>query len=255
MSTPDLHLQTLFLLNGDGRITTTREPDPSVGPRFCLVRGTVGCAWAVRDDVPQAVADELDRLAREEPSVVDLRAAPVNADRYKSLVEGKVGSGPACMFPEEIDQPIDTLCIEDPQLLNHNFSGWKASEVRERTPIVAVVQDGHAVSVCFCARRADSAAEAGLETAVEFRGRGFGTRVAAAWALAVRESGRIQLSARRGPMTPPWLLLASCAWFHTLSHGVFRRRGHWAEVPLAGGRKVSRPAGPVDTCVALSCRQ
>ena len=193
LTTPDLHLQTLFLLNGDGRIISTREPDPSEGPMFCLVRGTVSCAWAVRDDVRQDVADELDRLAWEEPSVSCFRDAPVNAERYKSLVKGKEDSGPAFMFPEEIAQPFDTVFIEDLQLLDHNFTGWKASEVPERTPIVAVLENGQAVSVCFCARRSDTAAEAGLETAVAFRGRGFGTRVAAAWALAVRASGRIPL--------------------------------------------------------------
>ena len=180
LSTPGLHLQTLFLLNGDGRIKSTREPDPSEGPMFCLVRGTVTSAWAVREDIPQDVADQLDRLACEEPSVSCFRDAPVNAERYKSLVEGKVDSGPAFVFPEEIAQPFDTVFIEDLQLLDHNFPGCKPSEFPERTPIVAVLEDGQAVSVCFCARRADTAAEAGLETAAAFRGRGFGTRVAAA---------------------------------------------------------------------------
>jgi predicted GNAT family acetyltransferase len=62
-----------------------------------------------------------------------------------------------------------------------------------RSPVLAVVEAGHAVSVCFCARRSDVAAEAGLQTAEAFRGRGFGTRVTAAWALAIRASGRIPL--------------------------------------------------------------
>jgi len=51
---------------------------------------------------------------------------------------------------------------------------------------VAVKEDGHAVSVCFCARRSEKAAEAGLETAEAYRGRGFGPQVTVAWALAVR---------------------------------------------------------------------
>ena len=37
-----------------------------------------------------------------------------------------------------------------------------------------MVEDGDAVSVCFCARRSSAAAEAGLETAAAFRGRGLG---------------------------------------------------------------------------------
>ncbi len=54
-------------------------------------------------------------------------------------------------------------------------------------------QLGHAVSACFRARRSRVAAEAGLETAGAFRGRGLGSRVTAAWALAIRESGRTPL--------------------------------------------------------------
>ena len=117
----------------------------------------------------------------------------MNAERYKPLVEGRADSGSAFIFPDEIAQPFDTVFIEHVQSLDHNFSGWKAGEIPERKPIVAVVEEGHAVSVCFCARRSDRAAEAGLETAAAYRGRGFGTRVVAAWALAVRASGRIPL--------------------------------------------------------------
>ena len=158
-----------------------------------LIRGTVNCAWAVREDVPRELADELNGLAREEPPVSDLRQDPVHAERYKLLVNGRVDSGPAFTFPEVIAQPLGTVFIEDIQVLGHHFSGWKASEIPESTPIVAVVEEGYPVSVCFCARRSNAAAEAGLETAVAFRGRGLGPRVAAAWTLAIRASGRIPL--------------------------------------------------------------
>ena len=53
MTTPDLHLNTLFLLDGDDRIIGTREPEPGAGPLFVLIRGKTSCVWAVRADVPQ----------------------------------------------------------------------------------------------------------------------------------------------------------------------------------------------------------
>ena len=193
MSTPDLHLQTLFLFDSGGRIRATREPGPSPGPRFALIRGPTSCAWAVRADLSQEHAAELDSLARAEPPAADPRAAPAYAERYKSLAGGELYSGPAFTFPEAIDPPPATVLVNELQLLGRNFSGWTAAEIQGRSPIVAVVEDGHAVSVCFCARRSSVAAEAGLETAVAFRGRGFGSHVAAAWALAVRASGRIPL--------------------------------------------------------------
>ena len=209
--TPDLHLQTMFLLNSDGRIQATREPEPSPGPLFSLIRGTASWVWAVRADVPQELADELDGFAREEPPVSDLRDTPMHAEQYKSLVKGEVDSGPAFRFPEAIAQPHGTVFIEDIALLDHHFSGWKASEIPWRSPIMAVVEGGHAVSVCFCARRSDVAAEAGLETAVAFRGRGLGPRVTAAWALAIRASGRIPLY--------------STAWSNEASLAVARKLG------------------------------
>ena len=193
MSTPDLHLQTSFLFDSDGRIAATREPEPGPGPLFSLIRGPSSRAWAVRADVPREIADELDGLAREEPPASDLRDAPLHAERYMSLVKGEVDSGPAFSFPEVIAPPSNTVLVDDLQLLEHNFTGWKADEIPERSPIVAVMEDGHAVSVCFCARRSDMAAAAGLETAMAFRGRGLGPRVTAAWALVIRASGRIPL--------------------------------------------------------------
>ncbi|MCY3990521.1 MAG: GNAT family N-acetyltransferase [Caldilineaceae bacterium] len=193
MSTPDLHLHTLFLLDSAGRILGTREPNPEAGPRFVLIRGRTSCAWAVRADVPQGIAEELEGLARAEPPVADFRGVPVHAEQYRTLAGGEVYAGPAFTFPKTVEQPDATAHVNALPLLARHFSGWTVTEIPERSPIVAVVVDGHAVSVCFCARRSERAAEAGLETAEAFRGRGFGPQVTAAWALAVRASGRVPL--------------------------------------------------------------
>ncbi len=193
MSTPDLFLQTLFSLDDHGRIIGTREPDVSPGPSFLLIRGRADCTWAVRSDVPQDVAAKLDALAREEPPGSDFRDVPVHAERYLALVEGTVYSGPAFTFPDEIARPDGTVFVKDVRLLEHHFSGWESGEIPVSSPIVGLIEDGHAVSACFCARRSDVAAEAGVETAVGFRGRGLAPRVTAAWALAIRASGRVPL--------------------------------------------------------------
>ena len=193
MSTADIHLRTLFLLDSAGRIRGTREPNPDRGPLFALIRGRASCAWAVRADLSQEIAEKLAGLAREEPPVADFRDAPVHAERYRSLAGGEEYSGPAFAFPETVEQHAATVLVNEVQLLARHFSGWTAAEIPGRSPVVAVVEDGHAVSVCFCARRSDTVAEAGLETAAEYRGRWLGPQVAAAWALAVRASGRIPL--------------------------------------------------------------
>ena len=114
----------------------------------------------------------------------------MHASRYASLLAGRVDSGPVFTFPEVLPAATDVFAITKLSQLERHFDGWTAEELPERSPMVAIVENEHAVSVCFCARRSAVAAEAGLDTATAFRGRGYGPRVAAAWALAVRASGR-----------------------------------------------------------------
>ncbi len=193
VSTPELFLDTNFIFNSSGCIIATREPYSRRCPAFVLVRSPAKYAWGVRADLPEKLRNELNLLAQEEPTVSDLRQAPVHANEYLALVSGRIDSGPAFIFPHTLASPSDVIFVEELRLLDRNFRGWTASEIPERLPIAAVLEDGSAVSVCFCARRSDLSAEAGLETSAGFCGRGFGPRVTAAWATAIRASGRIPL--------------------------------------------------------------
>jgi hypothetical protein len=233
MTTPERYLDTSFMLNDEGRITSTREPGARRGPLFTLVRGSTRCAWAVRADVPRDLASELGRLAQEEPLALNLSDAPVHADRYLPIARDHVRSGrgavpeirqsdgPAFTFPNVIARVSGVLVVENERLLEHNFRGWAQGEIAAgRSPVLAVVEDGYPVSVCFCARRSDVAAEAGLETAEAFRGREYAPRVTAAWALAIRASGRVPLY--------------STSWTNDASLSVARKLGliayasHWS---------------------------
>ncbi len=193
MTTPDLHLRTLYALDERGRIAATREPGPNSPPLFCLVRSVAACVWAVRADVPDGIAAEINALARSERPAADLREQPVHAERYESLLGGRVSSGPAFSFPDALPDPGRVVLVDDMRALERYFRGWTEEEIPGCSPVVAVLEDGHAASVCFCARRSGEAAEAGLETAEPFRGRGLAPRVTAAWALAVRATGRTPL--------------------------------------------------------------
>jgi predicted GNAT family acetyltransferase len=98
------------------------------------------------------------------------------------------------MFPESLPRAADVVPVDDERWLQRNFPGWDLGEISAgRAPLLAVIEEGFPVSICFCARRSDTAAAAGLETAEAYRGRGFGPRATAAWALAVRASGRAPL--------------------------------------------------------------
>ena len=189
---PQLQLETLFLLNDERRILSTREPLPSPGPSFILIRGASTVAWAIRADIDDDVAAVLRTLVAQEPASATWDELPLHARRYQELLNGPVRWGPAFSFPERLrsfnSKPVST--VEDETLLSTHFSGWVAGEIAAGgAPMLAISDDGHPVSVCFCARRSTIAAEAGLETAPAFRGRGYAPCVTVAWANAVRERG------------------------------------------------------------------
>jgi predicted GNAT family acetyltransferase len=72
-----------------------------------------------------------------------------------------------------------------------------------------VACDGHAVAVCGSVRQTGQAYEAGVETVLAYRGRGYAARAVAAWAGVVRALGRVPLY--------------STSWQNTASQSVARK--------------------------------
>lgn len=60
-------------------------------------------------------------------------------------------------------------------------------------PVVAAVDGGIAVAVCFCSRITARVAEAGVYTEASYRGRGYATEAVRGWAAGVRATGRLPL--------------------------------------------------------------
>ena len=213
-------------MNGSGRIVSTRELNPSTGPRFSLIRGLTSCAWAVHEEVPQDLARQIDLLAGSEPPLRDLLEAPRHERAYLSLLGGTIESGPAFTFSELCPADPDIVPVEHVGQLTRYFRGWSAEELLSCAPIVAIFDSTDAVSVCFCARRSAVAAEAGLETADCYRGRRFGPRVTAAWAASIQAAGLLPIY--------------STSWRNTASLSVARKLGldaravDWNVVPSAG---------------------
>lgn len=92
----------------------------------------------------------------------------------------------------QIPSEIIEVSLSTTHLLSAEFA-WLADELAVRNPVMAMVVNGMAVSVCFSARSTASASEAGVETLPEHRGRRYAGAVAAAWAAEVRRQGRIPL--------------------------------------------------------------
>ncbi len=65
----------------------------------------------------------------------------------------------------------------------------KPGEFQHAAPVAAVVEEGKAVSICFCSRIPGQASEAGLNTVEDYRGRGYGAAAVVCWAAALRQQG------------------------------------------------------------------
>jgi len=190
--TPQLTLELGLVFAGEHRIVTTREFVPRPAPAFILARNSTSREWAVRVDVAPDVAELLDALASDERPAADPTLPPRHEARYRELLGDKITFGPKFVFPEVLDEPAYAIAvIDDEDALSHHFRGWVRGEIAAVcAPVMAIVIDEKPVSVCFSARSSPGAAAAGVETALPFRGRGYAGAVTAAWARAIRASGR-----------------------------------------------------------------
>jgi hypothetical protein len=216
----EIQADALFTHDARGRIGYVNEPDGDRAPRFFFGRTGEGNLWRFRDDLTEDLVRHLDRLAADEPVQVDLRAEPRNLGAFLAALRSdretpSIDAGPAFRFPDELPPPADVTPITRENIHLLRRLGWdpdaEARELDARGPFVAVVQDGAAVSVCFCARLTARSAEAGVETMEAYRGRGYAPAVVAAWAHAVRAIGRIPLY--------------STSWDNLASRAVARKLG------------------------------
>jgi GNAT acetyltransferase len=219
---------TLYLLDDRRRMVAVNEATRPAAPRVFLGRTGEGNVWHLRHDLPPGLAGQLADLLATEPTADDLlglgtaehrplepRCLP--ALRAALAPVGPVERewrGPAYLIPPgasaPVAAPIREIVGRDPALLGSPFE-WLVAELADRAPALAAVERGRAVAICFCSRRTEGAAEAGVETAPAHRGRGLASAAAAAWAAAVR----------RRDLLP----LYSTSWDNLASRGVARRLG------------------------------
>ena len=218
----EIHVATLFDLDAHGRIRSLRRPWTRSGgaPRFFMGRTPEGHVWRFRHDLPGERVRELEDLCRSEPRAEDLRRPPSIAPAIRAALQASGPTvreyrGPAFWIPEAARAAARAVRVTKAKahLLDARFPWMKRplESGADIGPVTAVVVDGEAVSLCYCARLSPEAAEAGVETLEAMRGRGFASAAVAAWAAAVRERG----------LRP----LYSTAWENLASQGVARRLG------------------------------
>ncbi len=193
----ELEYATLFDHDSGGRLAPVdRHGNPA--PDLTIGRTDGAVVPRLRNDLPNGLAAELAELAAREPVTASLEDSPRFDREYRRLL----GTGDAApeVFAAFVlsatpvspglkeEQPVAVATLDRAAL-----GGFPrlAADLEIGRPGFAVLRDERTVAVAFSSRSVAGAAEAGVETLPAHRGRGYATAVTAAWAEAVRRSGRV----------------------------------------------------------------
>lgn len=215
----EIHVNTLFRCDPDGRLRSVNELGEPPAPLFYMGRTPEGNFWRFRYDLPRDTVQQLEPLCQSEPVSADLVSPPRTYAAIRAILHEHTPvqdeyRGPAYLIPDGVRAPDNVVLISETNahLLQIGFP-WMLPlpQHRDIGPIAAAVTRGIAVALCFCSRLPGQATEAGVETMEAFRGQGFATAAVAGWALAVRRRGVIPLY--------------STSWENLASQGVARKLG------------------------------
>ena len=202
-----LQAEALFIADASGRLRYIREPgdaeaDLPIAPRFFMGRTRQGNIWRFRHDLPDALVTTLESYCRAEPAWSDVGAPPkcyaaIRAALHAHAQVTDEYRGPA-YYPDANAAPTDMQAVvlteADTPMLQRHFAWKKITQPDyDLGPTTAVLEDGVAVSICFCSRVIDVAAEAGVYTVEAARSKGYARAVVAAWVPAVWATGHIPL--------------------------------------------------------------
>jgi len=201
---------TLVRCNSRGRAISINQWDDGTPSRFFLMRTADQAIWNFRYDVPDDIAARVERLCEQEPKGDPPSRLPAHYHRYLRLLAlhasvENIRAGPVYMFRRDVLTSEFLISIDqnNADLLRGGFEDW-LPDVPHRQPFKAVVEDGHAVSLCASVRISDAVHCAGVETLADYRRRGHAVNVVAGWARAVRALGAVPF------YSTSWNNLASC---------------------------------------------
>ena len=214
-----IQVEVLFTQDENGRLRHINEPIRGAEPAPCFFFGYTneGLICKFRHDLPDNVVAHLKEVAVAEPMPMNSQKIPRNRRQFEDILQSHapikgVWVGPAYRFPEHITPPTNVVHLsrDNAELLKGDFAEM-VPELNNSHPYLAVIEDSQAVSICRSVRLSSCAHEAGVDTLVGYRRRGYATSVVAAWALAVRALNRIPLY--------------STSWDNVASQGVAQRLG------------------------------
>ena len=196
-----IQVEVLFTQDENGCLQCINEPagDGTPAPRFFFGYTNEGSVCRFRHDLPDNIVKQLKEVAATEPMLMNSPRIPQTHRQFKNILQShapieQVWVGPAYRFPEQIAPPTNIVRLSraGAGLLKGDFAEM-VSELNSSQPYLAVIEDSQAVSICRSVRSSSRAHEAGVDTLVDYRRRGYATSVVAAWAIAVRALNRIPL--------------------------------------------------------------
>jgi GNAT acetyltransferase len=209
------HVEAEFTHDAHGCLLRVNDAGAAPAPRFFLGRTAEGDLLRFRHDLGQDARRALKAIVESHARSGQAIHAPIDPAPYQEILgrltpAERTWTGPAFSFPNELPIPAGVARISEANahVLHPFFEEW-LPDVRLCQPMFALTVDGQAASLCCSVRQTGMAHEAGVETAAQFRGRGYAARVVVAWARAVKDAGRIPLY--------------STSWTNEASRGVARR--------------------------------
>jgi hypothetical protein len=195
----EMHVEALFAHDPAGRLLHVNEPGSGRAPRFFLGLTGDGLVVRFRNDVDAQLERALERAAASLRPGRDAAQRPIDPEPFRAVLAGaapveKTWAGPAFAFPGAM--PITPAVVpvtgQNADCLQPLLDNW-SGDVASCQPMLALIIDGRAVSLCCSVRKTNRAHEAGVETAPSMRGRGYAPMVVSRWARAVRAEGAVPL--------------------------------------------------------------
>lgn len=181
----------LYVRDAQGRLLHANEHTRRPAPRVHVYLTPSLALLGVRADVSDALASRLDHAIRA-LTPPDEDAGDL-ADQVCAMLGGALSSsGPSYLLPPVDEAGAGTVFAIDEvgaEVLRASMADW-LPDVGKMHPFWVALEGASAVAVCASARMGSVVHEAGVETVSAARRQGHGRRVVAAWAAAVRATGR-----------------------------------------------------------------
>ncbi len=178
-----IQVEVLFTQDENGCLQHINEPlnAPEPAPRFFFGYTNEGSICRFRHDLPDNVVAQLKKVAAAEPMPVNSQKISRNRRQFEDILQShapieRIWIGPAYRFPEHITPPTNViqLSFKNAGLLKGDFAEM-VSALNSSQSYLAVIEDSQAVAICRSVRLSSHAHEAGVDTLIGYRQRGYAT--------------------------------------------------------------------------------